>query len=124
MKLINSAKRYKAVGPYSQAIEVSNFLFLSGVIGIDSNGQLPQSLAEQVQEIFENIKDILKEKNLNLSSVVKTTCFLVDMNEYVKFNEIYAKEFGTHRPARSTVQVARLPKDALAEIEVVVEINN
>lgn len=124
MKLINSAKRYKAVGPYSQAIEVSNFLFLSGVIGIDSNGQLPQTLVGQVQEIFENIKDMLKEKNLNLSNVVKTTCFLVDMNEYVKFNEIYAKEFGTHRPARSTVQVARLPKDALAEIEVVVEINN
>ncbi len=121
MKQINSAKRYKAIGPYSQAIVSGNMLFTSGVIGVDGKGELAQTLEDQVNEVFQNIKSILSEENLTLANVVKTTCFLSDMNDFAVFNKLYEAEFGTNKPVRSTVQVARLPRDAKVEIEVIAE---
>ena len=119
MKLINSAKRYKAIGPYSQAVRVDNTLYCSGVIGTNAEGTLVDGIENQMTEIMSNIKDILAQESLALKDVVKTTNFLADMNDFAKFNELYAKAFGDHRPARSTVQVARLPRDARVEIECI-----
>lgn len=119
MKLINTAKRYQAIGPYSQAVRVGNTLYCSGVIGTNAEGVLPDGLENQMSEIVSNIKDILAQEKLSLKDVVKTTNFLADMNDFAKFNELYAAEFGDHRPARSTVQVARLPRDARVEIECI-----
>jgi len=119
MKLINSAKRYKAIGPYSQAVRVDNTLYCSGVIGTNVEGTLVDGIENQMTEIMSNIKDILAQESLALKDVVKTTNFLADMNDFAKFNELYAKAFGDHRPARSTVQVARLPRDARVEIECI-----
>lgn len=117
MKLINTAKRYKAIGPYSQAVRIGNTIYCSGVIGTNAEGVLVDGLENQMTEIVSNIKDILAQEKLTLNDVVKTTNFLADMNDFAKFNELYAKAFGDHRPARSTVQVARLPRDARVEIE-------
>jgi 2-iminobutanoate/2-iminopropanoate deaminase len=120
MKLHNSAKRYKAVGPYSQAVEVGGLIFVSGVIGASEDGILANSnLERQINEIFANIGDILTSINLTLDNVVKTTCFLTSMDDYQRFNDLYAKHFGSHRPARSTIQVSKLPKGALIEIEFI-----
>jgi 2-iminobutanoate/2-iminopropanoate deaminase len=121
MKLIHSAARNKAVGPYSQAVATHNLFYSSGVIGLGEDGALVGGLVEQVHAIFENIVSVLSEEKLTLMHVIKTTVYLTSMNDYALFNEIYAKEFGGHRPARSTVQVARLPKDALVEIEFIAE---
>lgn len=119
MKLINSAPRYKAVGPYSQAVLVGDMLYCSGVIGIDRSGTLATGLEAQLREIFLNISDILSQEGLTLSDVVKTTNFLVDISDFAQFNVLYAAAFGDHRPVRSTVQVAGLPKGALLEVEVI-----
>ncbi|MFO0703475.1 MAG: Rid family detoxifying hydrolase [Patescibacteria group bacterium] len=123
MKIINCAKRYKAIGPYSQAVISGQMFITSGVIGVNEKGELANDLDGQVSEIFLNIKDILAEQKLSLSNVVKTTCFLSDMNDFATFNKLYEIEFGEHKPARSTVQVARLPRDAKIEIEFIAEIN-
>ncbi|MEI6327516.1 MAG: Rid family detoxifying hydrolase [Candidatus Roizmanbacteria bacterium] len=122
MKLINTAKRYKAIGPYSQAVKVGTLLYCSGVIGVDAHGVLADGLVKQTEEIFQNIADILAQENMTLKDVVKTTNFLADMSEFAQFNELYAQAFGDHRPARSTVQVARLPRDARVEIECIASI--
>lgn len=119
MQLINSSPRYKAVGPYSQAVESEGFVFGSGVIGVTSDGVLAEGLEQQVEEIFANIQSILKERNLSFADIIKTTVFMTDINNFARFNELYAKAFGEHRPARSTVQVAALPRGALIEIEYV-----
>lgn len=119
MKLINTAKRYKTIGPYSQAVKVGNLVYCSGVIGTNAEGVLVEGLENQMSEIVSNLKDILAQEKLTLKDVVKTTNFLADMNDFAKFNELYAQAFGDHRPARSTVQVARLPRDARVEIECI-----
>jgi 2-iminobutanoate/2-iminopropanoate deaminase len=121
MKLINTASRNKAVGPYSQAVLTNNLFYSSGVIGLDADGQLVDGLENQVQEIFVNITSVLSEEKLTLNNVIKTTVFLTNMDDYVTFNNAYARAFGDHRPARSTVQVAKLPKGALVEIEFIAE---
>lgn len=123
MQQLNTATRFKAIGPYSQAVRTGNLLFCSGVIGVNSQGSLAEGLEAQLHETFENIKAILAQEHLSIEHVVKTTCFLADMKDFVKFNERYAAVFGDHKPARSTVQVAKLPKDALVEIEVIAEIS-
>jgi 2-iminobutanoate/2-iminopropanoate deaminase len=122
MHHITQSTSYKAVGPYSLAVKTGNLLFCSGVIGTDPQGILPQTFEEQVTNIFRGIVDVLAQEQLGLKNVVKTTCFLADIADYAKFNELYAVEFGDHRPARSCVQAAALPKGARVEIEVVAEI--
>jgi len=113
-----------AIGPYSQAIRVGDMLFASGQVALDpATGQLvPGGIAEQTTRVLENIKAVLGEAGLDLVHVVKTTVFLKSMSDFAAMNEIYAKYLapaGTVPPARSTVAVAGLPKDALVEIEVI-----
>lgn len=114
----------KPIGPYSQAVRVNGFLFVSGQIAIDpKTGEMAGAdVATQTERTLENVKGILEAAGSNLHHVVKTTVFLKDMNEFSAMNEVYARFFGTAPPARSTVQVARLPKDASVEIEVIATI--
>ena len=114
----------QAIGPYSQAIKVGGFLFTSGQIAIDpATGQVIEGdIAAQTERVMKNLAAILKAGGLSLQRVVKTTVFLKSMGDFATMNEIYGKHFGEHRPARSTVEVARLPKDVLVEIEVIAEL--
>jgi 2-iminobutanoate/2-iminopropanoate deaminase len=111
----------KAVGPYSQAVWAGDILFCAGQIPLDpaSGNIVAGGIAEQTTRVLENIKGLLKSQSLDFAHVVKATVFLSDMNNFAAMNEVYAKYFQVNPPARSTVQVARLPKDALVEIEVV-----
>ena len=111
----------KAIGPYSQAIRAGQLLFLSGQVGFDpATGQLvPGGISEQTHRVLQNIGAILSAAGLSFDHVVKTTVFLADMNDFVAMNEIYASYFKSPAPARSTVQAARLPRDAKVEIEVI-----
>ncbi len=109
-----------AIGPYSQGIDVGNMIFFSGQLPIDSQtGTMPEGIEAQTTQSLNNVKGLLESQGLDLSNVVKTTVFLNDMNDFVKMNEVYAQYFTQPYPARSAVEVARLPKDALIEIEVI-----
>ena len=111
----------KAIGPYSQAVWAGDFLFCAGQIPLEpvSGVLVTGGIAEQTTRVLENIKGLLGSQGLDFSHVVKATVFLADMNEFAGMNEVYAKYFPASPPARSTVQVARLPKDARVEIEVI-----
>lgn len=111
----------KAIGPYSQAVWAGDFLFCAGQIPLDpATGNLVTAgIIEQTTRVLENIRGVLQSQGLDFANVVKATVFLSDMNNFTAMNEVYAKYFTKEPPARSTVQVARLPKDALVEIEVV-----
>lgn len=114
----------KPIGPYSQAVKANGFLYLSGQIALDpkTNELTAGDVRQQTERVLENIKGIVEAAASNLHHVVKTTVFLKDMNDFPAMNEVYSRYFTSAPPARSTVQVARLPKDALVEIEVVVAI--
>lgn len=117
-KIIYTKSAPEPVGPYSQAILIDNTLYCSGQIGINpSEGALKEGLENQTLQVMNNIANVLKEAGFDFNDVVKTTCFLSDMNDFSKFNEIYAKYFVSN-PARSCVQ-AKLPKNALVEVEVI-----
>ena len=111
----------KPIGPYSQAIRSNGFLYVSGQVALDpKTGEFAGSdIRQQTERTLENIKGILEAAGSNMHHVVKTTVFLKDINDFAAMNEVYAKFFTQAPPARSTVQVARLPKDALVEIEVI-----
>lgn len=111
----------KPIGPYSQAIRSNGFLYVSGQVALDpKTGEfVGTDIRQQTERTLENIKGILEAAGSNIHHVVKTTVFLKDMNDFAAMNEAYAKFFTQAPPARSTVQVARLPKDALVEIEVI-----
>jgi 2-iminobutanoate/2-iminopropanoate deaminase len=111
----------KPIGPYSQAIRTNGFLYVSGQVALDpKTGEMTEAdIRQQTERVLENVKGILEAAGLNMHHVVKTTVFLKDMNEFAAMNEVYAKYFTSAPPARSTVQVSRLPKDALVEIEVI-----
>jgi len=111
----------KPIGPYSQAIKSAGFLFASGQVALDprTNEFLSGDIRQQTERVLENVKAILEAGGVNLHHVVKTTVFLKDMNDFAAMNEVYGKYFSSAPPARSTVQVARLPKDALVEIEII-----
>jgi len=120
MHLINTSKSYPAVGPYSQAVRVGDLIYYSGVVGIDPlSGSIDPDFRTQTLQVFANLKSMMSEMGASLADVVKTSCFLTDMSMFSLFNELYATEFGEHRPARSTLGVASLPKGALVEIEIV-----
>ena len=110
----------KPIGPYSQAIKANGFLFLSGQVALDpKTGELQAGdIRRQTERTLENIKGILEAAGSNLHHVVKTTVYLKDINDFPAMNEVYGRYFTSAPPARSTLQVARLPKDALVEIEV------
>jgi len=111
----------KPIGPYSQAIRTNGFLYVSGQVALDpKSGELTGAdIRQQTERVLENVKGILEAAGSNMNHVVKTTVFLKDMNEFAAMNEVYARYFTQAPPARSTVQVSRLPKDALVEIEVI-----
>jgi 2-iminobutanoate/2-iminopropanoate deaminase len=112
----------KPIGPYSQAVKANGFLYLSGQVALDpkTNDMAGGTdIRQQTERVLENIKGILEAAGSNLHHVIKTTVFLKDMNEFPQMNEVYGRYFTAAAPARSTVQVARLPKDALVEIEVI-----
>jgi len=120
IKIIETQKAPKAIGPYSQALVLEDFVFCSGQIGIDpKTGNLVQGIENQTKQILENLKNILEEAGSSLDNVIKTTIFLTNINDFQKVNEIYGQYFSSHKPARSTVCVASLPKGALIEIEVI-----
>lgn len=110
-----------AIGPYSQAVTVDGWLFASGQIPLDpaTGGLITGSVAEQTDQVFKNLAAVLAEGGASLSSVVKTTVYLVDMGTFTEMNEVYARHFGDHRPARATVEVAALPKGVDVEIDVI-----
>ncbi len=124
MKTINTNNAPAAIGPYSQAVQSNGFLFCSGQLGINpATGKLTSDDTEsQTSQIMNNIKALLNAANLDLKNVVKTTIFLASMNDFKTVNDIYASHFGTHKPARSTVQVSQLPLGAKIEIECIAEI--
>jgi 2-iminobutanoate/2-iminopropanoate deaminase len=119
--IVTTDRGPKPIGPYSQAVKASGFLFMSGQVALDpKTGDLTGAdVRQQTERVMENIKGILEAAGSNLHHVVKTTVFLKDMNDFPAMNEVYGRYFSAAPPARSTVQVARLPKDALVEIEVV-----
>lgn len=110
-----------AIGPYSQAIRAGHLLFLSGQIPLDpaTGALVPGGIEAQTRQVFTNIGEILKAAASSFDAVVSATVYVADMNDFAKVNEIYATYFSAPAPARATVQVARLPKDALVEIQVV-----
>jgi 2-iminobutanoate/2-iminopropanoate deaminase len=111
----------KPIGPYSQAIKSNGFVFVSGQIALDpKTGEFSApDIKLQTEKVFENLKGILEASGASLNHVVKATVYLKDMNDFAAMNEVYARFFTAAPPARSTVQVARLPKDALVEIDVI-----
>jgi len=119
-KLIQTERAPKAIGPYSQAIQAGNFLFLSGQIPLEpKTGELVKGdIGQQAKQVLENIKGLLESQHLGMEDVVKVTIFLKDIGNFNRVNEVYATYFPPPAPARSTVEVARLPRDAEIEIEV------
>ena len=120
MKVVNTNEAPAAIGPYSQGIIVNNIFYSSGQIPLTADGELVTGDVQvQTHQVFKNLQALLKEAGSSLESVVKTTVFIKDMNDFGKVNEVYGEYFHTHKPARSCVEVARLPKDVLVEIEVI-----
>jgi len=111
----------KAIGPYSQAIMTDGLVFTAGQVALDpKTGELVgTTTAQQTDQVFKNLQAVLAAAGTNLGNVVKTTVYLADMADFAQMNEVYAKHFGTHKPARSTVQAAGLPKAARVEIDVI-----
>jgi len=121
LRTIRTDRAPGAIGPYSQAIVAGNLVFTAGQIPLDpATGELVQGdVAAQTERVIENLRAILEAAGSSLTKVVKTTVFLADMDDFAAMNEVYARYFGDHRPARSTVQAARLPRDVRVEIEAV-----
>jgi 2-iminobutanoate/2-iminopropanoate deaminase len=117
---ITSQEAPQAIGPYSQAVTYGGMLWTSGQIPLRADGTMVEGgIEEQTHQVFQNLQAVLKEAGATFQDVVKATVFIQDMNQFAQVNEIYASYFADHKPARSTVQVARLPKDALIEIELI-----
>lgn len=120
LNIVHTGKAPAAVGPYSQAIRTGNLLLTSGQLGLDpETGALPEGIAAQAEQSLANIDAILAEAGFSKTDVVKTTVFIRNMGDFGIVNEIYARYFGDHKPARSCVEVSALPKGGLVEIEVI-----
>ena len=118
--VIATDKSPAAIGPYSQAIEVGGMIYTSGVIGVDpKTGEAGVTIEEQTRQVFENLRGLLADAGSSLEQAVKTTVFIKNMDDFGKVNDIYASYFTGEFPARSCVEVARLPKDLLIEVEVI-----
>ncbi|OAT73805.1 2-iminobutanoate/2-iminopropanoate deaminase [Parageobacillus thermoglucosidasius] len=120
MKKVETNKAPQAIGPYSQGIIVNNMFYSSGQIPLTPEGEMVQGdIKAQTHQVFQNLKAVLEAAGASLDTVVKTTVFLKSMDDFAAMNEVYSQYFTNHKPARSCVEVARLPKDALVEIEVI-----
>lgn len=123
-QVISTDQAPAAIGPYSQAIKLGGLLFTSGQIPLDASGQLVEGgIEEQTHQVFRNLEAVLAAAGAGFQDVVKATVFLKDMNQFATVNGIYSSYFGDHKPARSAVEVARLPKDVFVEIEVIASTN-
>lgn len=125
-EIISTENAPGAIGPYSQAIKAGGMLFCSGQIPIDTaTGEFVEGgVVEQTEQVLRNLKAVLEAAGAGISNVVKTTVFLADMNDFGAMNEVYAKYFGDDKPARATVQAARLPRDARVEIDCIAVLPN
>lgn len=123
MKVVSTKKAPAAIGPYSQGIVYGDLLFTSGQVPIDpDSGQVVSGdIVVQAEQVMKNIEEILKEASTSFENTIKTTCFLADMNDFARFNEVYAKYF-TGNPARSCVAVKELPRQVLCEVEVIAKV--
>lgn len=123
MRNINTEKSPQAIGPYSQGIISGNLIFVSGQIPLDADGKLvSDDIQEQTRQCLRNISHILEEAGSSLEKVIKTTIYLVDMDDFARVNEVYAGFFTEPYPARSCVEVSRFPRDVKIEIEVIAEL--
>jgi 2-iminobutanoate/2-iminopropanoate deaminase len=123
MKIIQTKNAPAAIGPYSQAVAVGSLLFTSGQIPLRADGTLVEGGIEmQTQQVMDNLRAVAEAAGATLGKVIKTTVFLKDLQDFVAMNNIYATAFAGHSPARSTVQVARLPRDVLVEIEAIISL--
>ena len=123
-EIVNTSKAPNAIGPYSQAIKINKMVFLSGQIAIDPESQqfIDGDIETQTKRVLDNLKSVIEASGCSLENVVKTTIYLTDMNDFSKVNEIYASYFSSGKPARSTVCVAALPKNAKVEIDAIAEV--
>ncbi|TWT28615.1 RidA family protein [Planomicrobium sp. CPCC 101110] len=125
MKYVATDKAPAAIGPYSQGIITGDLFYSSGQIPLTPAGDIVLgTIEDQAHQVFANLKAVLAEAGSSLEQVVKTTVFIKNMDDFALLNEVYASYFGDHKPARSTVEVARLPKDAKVEIEVIAKVTN
>ena len=123
MHVIQTPNAPAAIGPYSQAMVVGDFLFTSGQIPLRADGTLNDGdITVQTTQVLANLKAVIEAAGANLNKVVKTTVFLKNLDDFVAMNTVYGNTFGSHTPARSTVQVAKLPRDVLIEIEAIVSL--
>lgn len=121
IETISTDRGPQAIGPYSQAIRANGFVYVSGQIALDPKTQqlIEGGIAEQTERVLENLKGIVEAAGSSLQHAVKTTVFLADMNDFKAMNDVYAKYFDRHRPARSTVQAAGLPRNVRVEIDLI-----
>ena len=120
MEYVKTELAPQAIGPYSQGVKVNGIVYTSGQIPLTPAGEVVEGgIEEQTNQVLENLRKVLEEAGSSLQHVIKTTVFIQDMNEFGALNAIYEKHFGEHKPARSTVEVARLPKDVRVEIEAI-----
>ncbi|MCM3719882.1 RidA family protein [Fictibacillus phosphorivorans] len=123
MKKVHTTEAPAAIGPYSQGIVFNDLFFSSGQIPLTKEGNMVDGdVKEQTHQVFSNLKAVLAEAGSSLEEVIKATVYIKDMNEFAEINEVYGEYFSDHKPARSCVEVARLPKDAKVEIEVVAHV--
>jgi 2-iminobutanoate/2-iminopropanoate deaminase len=123
MKVIQTSNAPAAIGPYSQAMVVGDFLFTSGQIPLRADGTLNDGdITVQTTQVLANLKAVIEAAGSSLNGVVKTTVFMKNLDDFVAMNKVYGDTFGSHTPARSTVQVAKLPRDVLVEIEAIVSL--
>ena len=120
MKFVQTTKAPSAIGPYSQAVVANGLVYTSGQIALTPEGvMLENDVVIQTQQVLKNLTAVLKEAGSDLDQVIKTTIFLANMDDFATVNELYAEAFGAHKPARSTVAVKTLPKNALVEIDAI-----
>jgi 2-iminobutanoate/2-iminopropanoate deaminase len=124
MEIIATESAPAAIGPYAQAVKLGDLLFTSGQIPLGLDGQIVQGgIKEQTHQVFANLRAVLEAAGSSFASVLKVTVFIKDMNQFADLNEVYASYFGDHKPARSTVEVARLPRDVFVEIELIAAVS-
>jgi 2-iminobutanoate/2-iminopropanoate deaminase len=123
-QIVRSSAAPEAIGPYSQAVRSGDIVFCSGQLPVDmTNGQIPDGISSQTRMVLQNLSEVLKSSGSNLSAVLKTTVFMIDLEQFEPMNQVYREFFREDAPARSTVQVTKLPKGALIEIEAVAVAN-
>ena len=123
-EIIHTKHAPKAIGPYAQAIRAGEIVYTSGQIGLRPDGTLVgENVADQTRQVLANLRQVLEAAGARMNTVIKTTIFLTDMENFETVNAIYAEAFGSHRPARSTVEVSRLPKDVKVEIDCVARVD-